>query len=155
MPHSWYTHAAIHFTLWWSSLVQQVTTVEHSEPTAPIRSPQTPAYVELEPGGEYGRAPAATGALYDLIAIDGRNRVTCGLHSISTLADRSVLILDNSERRRYAAGRAALAKAAFKHLDFSGLAPLATAWQTRSSIVQGFVWIPQMWLQMGVPVGAF
>lgn len=46
-------------------------------------------------------ALAARGLHFDLVLVDGRNRVQCAMNAIPFIAPRGWLMLDNSERPRY------------------------------------------------------
>ncbi len=60
---------------------------------------------------------------FDLVLVDGRNRVKCIKESISKLSTGGVLVLDNSEREIYNEGIIFLKENGFKRLDFWGMAP--------------------------------
>jgi hypothetical protein len=64
-----------------------------------------------------------TGLPYDLIVVDGRDRVNCVDQAIGALSPAGCVVLDDSERSEYAAALDRLAQTGFKHLDFWGVAP--------------------------------
>ncbi|GAB4302130.1 MAG: hypothetical protein Fur0034_16600 [Desulfuromonadia bacterium] len=80
-------------------------------------------YRELEYGGEYSMEAARQDELYDMIIVDGRDRVNCIVRSIGALSDRGVMVLDDSERTDYLEGTAWLRGEGFRRLDFWGMAP--------------------------------
>lgn len=80
-------------------------------------------FCELDADGNYCRGAINTKQKFDIIIIDGRDRVNCCLQSIEALKEDGVLILDDSERERYTAGRIALIEKGFKELSFSGISP--------------------------------
>jgi hypothetical protein len=80
-------------------------------------------YCELEKGGDYCWYAAKTGKGYDIIVVDGRDRVNCCVNSIAALKANGVLILDDSEREKYTAGVNFLTAKGFKKIDFWGTAP--------------------------------
>ncbi|MFA4945157.1 MAG: hypothetical protein WC789_10715 [Lentisphaeria bacterium] len=52
-------------------------------------------------GPEYVAAVQAGSRPYDMIVIDGRMRVPCGFAALSRVRDGGIILLDNSERKRY------------------------------------------------------
>jgi len=59
------------------------------------------SFKDKDVDGEYCRMACATGALYDLIVIDGRDRVNCIKQCLAALSPRGVMLLDDSQRHRY------------------------------------------------------
>jgi hypothetical protein len=152
-PLPWYTYAAINFlgrrvpsdavvfefgsghsTLWWSARVASVTAVEHDGRWYQEMSPRLPRnvtyrQVDLDADGDY--AAAAAGGAYDIVIVDGRDRVNCCRRSLSSLTDRGIVIWDNSDRSRYQEGFDILAANGFRRLDFIGNGPInALPWET-------------------------
>ena len=80
-------------------------------------------FCELEPGGEYSKKPANMGLKFDIIIVDGRDRVNCCLQSLAALSDKGVVVLDDSERENYTAAISFFKKEGFKELSFSGISP--------------------------------
>lgn len=78
---------------------------------------------ELDYGGQYCKAAAATGRTFDVIIVDGRDRVRCALNAVASLSTAGCIVLDDSERASYAEVAAGLRERGFKALDFWGLAP--------------------------------
>ena len=89
-------------------------------------------FVELEPDGTYCRSAAASGDKpFDVIVIDGRDRVNCALNSVEALSDQGVIIWDNADRSRYRFGFDYLAEQGFRRVPFIGFGPrLARLWET-------------------------
>lgn len=83
-------------------------------------------FCELETNGEYCRYAAKTGGKYDIVVVDGRDRVNCCKNSINSLKPDGVLILDDANRPKYAEALSFMEASGFKRLDFWGLAPLVT-----------------------------
>ncbi len=67
------------------------------------------------------------GGRYDVISVDGGARVSCVMRAIPRLAPGGYLILDNSERPRYAPGMN-LVPADWKQWDFLGIGSV-NAWR--------------------------
>jgi precorrin-6B methylase 2 len=63
---------------------------------------------------------------YDVIVIDGRERVACAKNTIANLNDDGVIIWDNSLREKYKEGLEFLSNNGFKRIDFRGLNPGGT-----------------------------
>jgi hypothetical protein len=80
-------------------------------------------FTKLERGGEYAKKAALLNEKFDLIIVDGRDRVNCCIHSVNALSPNGVVILDDSERPVYFEGRNFLKNAGFKELSFSGISP--------------------------------
>jgi len=80
-------------------------------------------YCDLEYGGDYCRMPVKLGKKFDLIIIDGRDRVNCCKTAPEALSENGVIILDNSEREAYKPGIDFLVQSGYKHLFFSGIVP--------------------------------
>lgn len=154
-PLPWYTYSAIYLlerrmrpdlevfefgsgqsTLWWASRVKQVTSVEHHHEWHAKMKPLLPAnvtysHVPLSLDGPYCRAAEESGGKYDVIVVDGRDRVNCSKHTVPSLTDRGVIVWDNSEREMYKEAQAELIAAGFKRVDFIGAGPINTVrWET-------------------------
>jgi predicted O-methyltransferase YrrM len=116
-------------TLWWAERVAHVTCVEHDPAWAAEVGATLPPnvdfhHVELEPGGRYSQAAAESGRRFDVVVVDGRDRVSCALASVGCLREGGVLIWDNSDRGRYRAGVRHLLDGGFRQLKLRGLAPI-------------------------------
>ena len=61
---------------------------------------------------------------FDVVVIDGRERVQCARNALSALKPNGVIIWDNTDRDRYEPGIRALTDAGFRRLDFFGMVPL-------------------------------
>jgi hypothetical protein len=153
-PLPWYTFPAIAFlaprlsrdfsvlefgagnsTLWWAAHVDRVRSIEHTEQWAQMLAPNLPTnvvlnHVPLVRGGDYCRA-AGDEPLYDIIVIDGRDRVNCARQCLGALKPAGVIVWDNSDRDRYQPGYDHLTENGFRRLDFEGLGPINTyGWKT-------------------------
>jgi hypothetical protein len=80
-------------------------------------------YCELHKDGKYCRTPSILGEKFDLIIVDGRDRVNCCKQAVEALSSRGVIVLDDSERVFYEEGIQFLLEQGFKHLPFSGISP--------------------------------
>ena len=77
----------------------------------------------LEPNGEYCRKPLRLEQKFDIIIVDGRDRVNCCKQSLEALSENGVVILDDSERHEYAEAIVFFTNKGYKHLPFSGISP--------------------------------
>jgi precorrin-6B methylase 2 len=119
-------------TVWWSRRVNSVTAVEHDPAWVERVRPRLPAnahvdHVPRDIDGDYCRAVHLGGTRFDVVVVDGRDRVNCGLQAAEALEPGGVIVWDNSERRRYAPGLDALAAQGFRRLPFAGLSPLGSS----------------------------
>jgi hypothetical protein len=80
-------------------------------------------FCELVRDGNYCRTPVSLKKKFDIIIVDGRDRVNCCIQAVDALSDDGVIVLDDSERKQYKEGIDFLIKKGFKHLPFSGISP--------------------------------
>lgn len=129
------THRVFEFgtgnsTLWWASKAKAVTAVEHEPEWAARMREVVPQGVEvierpLGPDGAYSRAATDSGTRYEIIVIDGRERLKCASECLPALTDDGVIVWDDSHRRRYRPGLELLRAHGFRRLRFTGLGPIA------------------------------
>lgn len=124
-------------TLWFSRFVKQVISIEHDhnwyqkmgsfyEQIANIEY----SFKQLE-SGTYQNEILKYHKAFDIIVIDGRERVACSLNSLNALKDNGVVIWDNSDREEYSKGYNFFLENGFKRLDFYGMGPIsAHSWCT-------------------------
>jgi predicted O-methyltransferase YrrM len=154
-PIPWYTYPAIAFlarvvspdlevfefgsgnsTLWWAARVASVTTVEHDAEWADEMRPLLPAnvaysHVPLAPDARYAKAAKATGRQFDVIVVDGKDRVRCTRRSLAALKPEGVIVLDNADRPKFARLLDELESNEFKRLPFAGHGPIEHwTWET-------------------------
>lgn len=146
-PIPWYTYPAVRFleesvpkhvsvfefgmgnsTLWWSEHARTVFACEHDRTWFDRMSAMLPCNVQtvMVPlhDDSYARSAKEAGQRFDVIVIDGRNRVDCAKNSIDCLTDEGVIVWDNSDRQRYAEGYSFLLENGFKRLNFWGTGAL-------------------------------
>jgi len=118
-------------TLYYAEKVASVDSVEHDKfwydkikTSVPQNS--TLYFCDMDYGGAYCQYAEKTGKQYDIIVVDGRDRVNCCKNSVSALKPGGVIVLDDSNRETYREGAAFLENQGFKRLDFWGLAPMVT-----------------------------
>jgi hypothetical protein len=116
-------------TLWWAKRTARVISVEHDPAWAAKIAAEAPPnatvnQVSLEPAGPYVENARAHGVRFDVVVIDGRNRVKCVPHAMAALSPGGVVVFDNTDRQYYEPGLRALAEKGFRRVEFSGLAPM-------------------------------
>jgi hypothetical protein len=80
-------------------------------------------FCELVRGGDYSHMPQKLEEKFDIIIVDGRDRVNCCKQAVDALTPKGVVVLDDSEREFYREGVDFLLKKGFKQLSFSGISP--------------------------------
>ena len=116
-------------TLWWASRVKEVTACEHDEEWFKKTKNMLPTnvvlhHVPLEYGGEYAGKVAETPEKFDIVFIDGRDRVNCAINAVKGLKPDGIIIFDDSNRAEYAAGYDFLFQNGFRKIEFVGMYPL-------------------------------
>lgn len=145
-PIPWYTYPFLHFlkdrirqdfsvfeygsgnsTLWYAQRVASITAVEHDEAWYHLVKPKLPSNASTiyrARGEAYIHAVGEKQERYDIIIVDGRDRVKCVQYAKDYLTDQGIIILDNSERKYYQPAKDFLAGNGFKRIDFAGMAPI-------------------------------
>ena len=115
-------------TFYYAQRAQKVVSVEHDKTwydkissAIPLNSAMV--FCELQKDGDYSKMPLNRGIKFDIIIVDGRDRVNCCFHSPGALSERGVIVLDDSERDIYASAISFLKKEGFRELSFSGISP--------------------------------
>ncbi len=80
-------------------------------------------YCELQRDGDYCRMPVKLGEEFDIIIVDGRDRVNCCIQSVEALSASGVIVLDDSERPDYRDAITYLTDKGFRQIPFSGISP--------------------------------
>jgi hypothetical protein len=118
-------------TLFYAKKVKAVTSVEYDEKWLHIIKSQLPDNVNIifkqqDVDGDYCRVINSTGEKYDVVIVDGRDRVNCIKQSISALTSKGVILLDDSQRKRYQEGIDFAKSHGFKALNLEGLKATGT-----------------------------
>jgi len=111
--------------------VKEIVSVEHDKGWYQEIAPKAPGnmrltYVKLEYGGDYAQKIGEFNNKFDIVVIDGRDRVNCAINSPNALKADGVIIWDDSEREEYKKGYQFLFDHGFKKIEFIGLAPICT-----------------------------
>ena len=80
-------------------------------------------YCELVRNGDYCRVPQKLEETFDIIIVDGRDRVNCCKQAVDAVSENGVIVLDDSEREFYKEGVNFLINKGFKELSFTGISP--------------------------------
>jgi hypothetical protein len=117
-------------TLWWAARVKEVIACEHDRGWYERISAQTPPnvtmiYEALEYGGAYAKIIRQFQARFDIIVIDGRDRVNCAVNCPPALTSEGVILWDDSNRSKYEAGHRFLFEHGFRKIEFVGMGPIA------------------------------
>lgn len=149
-PIPWLTYPAIHFlesrssalkqadvfefgsgnsTFWWAKKCSSVTSVEYYDKWFEKMKTQLPKKVELlfrenNSTHDFGNAILEDKKKYDIIMVDGRDRVSCAVNAAERLKKGGVIVWDNSERPRYQKGVKKLLALGFKQIEFFGPVPI-------------------------------
>lgn len=115
-------------TLFYSALVKEVTSVEHNRAWIDVIEKKMPENVRLihrekDIDGDYCRSIAMDDAVYDVVIVDGRDRVNCVKQGIERLSELGVVILDDSSRPRYEEAIEYAREKGFRVLHIEGLKP--------------------------------
>jgi hypothetical protein len=116
-------------TLWWAKRTARVIAVEHDPVWAAKIASEAPPnatvnQVALEPEGPYVENIKAHGIRFDVVVIDGRQRVRCVPHAMEALSPAGVVVFDNTDREEYAEGIRRLLDGGFRKVEFVGLGPI-------------------------------
>lgn len=115
-------------TFWYASRVNTVTSVEHDNIWFEKIKQKMPKnvninYEKLIYDGEYSKFPNKLERKFDVVIVDGRDRVSCIKNAINSIKEKGVIVLDDSERKQYKDGTDFLLNRGFKKIDFWGISP--------------------------------
>ena len=115
-------------TLWWAARAKEVVACEHNLEWYKKISAECPQnvkilYANLEYGGEYSKTITKYQNKFDIVVIDGRDRVNCAKNCLSSLTEKGVIIFDDSDRKQYQDGYDYLLAHGFKRIEFMGIGP--------------------------------
>lgn len=116
-------------TLWWAKHAGEVIAVEHDRGwfekiRGKVGTRATVFQIDLEYGGTYSKAIKQYERRFDIVVVDGRDRVNCLKNCLPALRPSGIVILDNSERPEYADGIAFMLANGFRRIEFVGLSPI-------------------------------
>lgn len=115
-------------TLWYASKVHSLTSIEHDKNWLEKIKKKLPHncilyYETLEYDGKYSKFSCQLNKKFDVIIVDGRDRVNCIKNAIDSLTVNGIIVLDDSERIQYKEAVDFLLSKNFKKIDFWGISP--------------------------------
>ena len=116
-------------TLWWASRVKEIFSVEHDKYWFQKVSADIPPnvkliYIDLDYGGAYSKKIGEFNNKFDIIIIDGRDRINCVMNALQAIKPDGVFIWDNSDREAYREGYDYLLINGYNRIDFEGMGPI-------------------------------
>lgn len=116
-------------TLWWATRVKSVVSCEHNydwHNRVKMISPHNVIikHCELDSNGSYSQSIRSYGKKFDIVVIDGEERIKCAESCLESLDKDGIIIWDNSDRPEYTEGFSLLHKHGFKRIDFRGAGPI-------------------------------
>jgi hypothetical protein len=117
-------------TLWWAERVASVVSCEHNSEWYQAVSARVPPNVRmlhypLLYGGQYSKAIGQFRNAFDIVSIDGRDRVNCAMNCLGALKRDGVIVWDNSDRQAYEPGLRFLRRNDFRRIEFVGMSPIS------------------------------
>ncbi len=115
-------------TWFYAARAGSVTSVEHDKAWYEKVKKDNPAnaemiFAELETNGAYSHMAATQQKPFDIVIVDGRDRINCCKNSLAALSDAGVMVLDDSERDIYQEAFTFMAANGFREITFSGISP--------------------------------
>lgn len=128
-------------TYYWSSRVKSVISVEYNESWYDKMKDNLPDNVklvfnkEIETNG-YAEEVKNHSLLFDIIIIDGRNRIDCINISIHKLKRHGIIILDDSHEPKYMEAFKILTEMGFNEITISGIKPVSNKFASSTIFYQ-------------------
>lgn len=115
-------------TSFYAGLVEKVVSVEYDQEWAKLVKEKIPSNASLiiqgkDVDGKYCRSIKADNELYDVVVIDGRDRVNCVRQSEGSLTSRGVVVLDDSQREEYKKSYEIMNERGYRFVEFEGIKP--------------------------------
>jgi len=120
-------------TIFWAKYIKILYVVEHDVFFSAMLKDKLPTNAQIFPAFSDNDVPYSEHAkiisekndniMFDIVVIDGIDRVDCCIKSIDYLKNDGVIIWDDSGRIEYSEGFDCLHKRGFKKLEFEGIRP--------------------------------
>lgn len=114
-------------TIWYANKVKEIHALEHDkswfETIRSLLPENANVYFSELKEDKYYSYLKKLDLKFEIIIVDGRERVNCIMHSVKYLTNNGVLILDDSERDFYQEGINFLLDSGFRKIDFWGISP--------------------------------
>jgi len=121
-----YEYGAGNSTLFFAKQVASVRSIEHNEEWYRIIQNNLPDNVNIHyiplGDGAYQNAISSEEQSFDVVLVDGRERVACIKNAVNKLKENGVIILDDAEREKYKEAFTFMKSKGFRYLPFSGIA---------------------------------
>jgi len=121
-----FEYGAGNSTLFFARQIQFVRSVEHDEKWYNKIKAELPSNVEISyvpvENQQYETAILEADRYYDIVLVDGRERLKCLKNAVKRLTPQGVILLDDAERPKYKEAFAYLKSLGFKYIPFSGIA---------------------------------
>jgi len=126
--HNLFEYGSGYSTQFYARLAGTVTSVEHDRDWFNSLASSKPDNVELlyrdiADSNGYCQSISDNNKPFDIVVVDGRERLRCMEVAVDYLTDQGVVLLDDSSRERYQEGRSAMKRRGFQELDFIGIKP--------------------------------
>ena len=125
---SMFEYGSGYSTLYFQKLVKSIKSVEYNKDwfdkiSKIVENNVEIIFCNLDTNGNYAKSILASNAKFDIIIIDGGDRMNCIEYSVNALNESGIILLDDSQRPSYKTGFEYLKKQGFKEITFSGLKP--------------------------------
>ena len=115
-------------TYFFANLVKKVTSVEYNRKwheTISFKLPENASLIfkEKDYDGQYCRTVLETKQQFDVIVIDGRDRINCAKRACHALSNQGVLLFDDTDREIYRPALEYLVSQGFRRIDFKSMKP--------------------------------
>ncbi len=128
--HTIFEYGSGNSTLFFADRVKSIVSIEHNKDwfdriSNQVKNNDRATVVFQQLTNVYPRAIEIYGAnnKFDLVIVDGRNRVDCIKNAVHYLTTHGIILLDDSERDRYKEAFVLLASKGFSHITFKGMKP--------------------------------
>ena len=113
-------------SLWLKDRVGHIISCEHHKEWYEQMKPSASGNLELlfHSADSYAQSICKTNRKFDIVIIDGIDRVSCAIESLEYLTEHGVIIWDDSVRLEYKEGFEQLRLKGFKQIDFCGMTPV-------------------------------
>lgn len=120
-----FEYGAGNSTLFWGRYVKDVVAIEYDYDWYRNMKQIIPEnvelkYLELEYGGAYCEAILGEKEEFDIVVIDGRDRVRCAKNAVNKIKEEGVIIWDDTDRDSYREGYEYLKSKGYKMLELLG-----------------------------------
>ena len=124
-------------SLWFQGRLKTVVSCEHNKDWYTIISQKAGENLHLlyreVAENAYSNAILENDMLYDIILIDGVDRVNCSKNAPKMLKPGGIIVWDDSDRTEYFEGQQHLTEMGFKRIDFYGMRPVSD-WSSCTTI---------------------